>query len=342
MNKVTIEIDADIDDTFIKNESEWMSKIIDSAHKFDVVEIRMKEGAALEEIGYKGKKLLEILSDVCLKNNWPLTKFSFRVVNLVQNTNVWPNITAYGYPIHFLCLQKSTLESQKQITKKFGMFVGRSSWERLALSSYLFNRHSSNTIQTYRNYLDKPESMLHIDLDRLLWQLSCSAKIKKNFLNDLFNFISHLPLLQSDTYQGVTHLQWDEGATDKEILGWYDKIFCDVVCEKMITGQAFFPTEKSARPLVTKTPFLMMAAPNHIKNLRRMGFKSFSQFWDESYDYQQGIQRIEAIQKIIDDLAKLKHNELDDLYRQMLPILEHNHKTYKEITSSKLQSIFAI
>jgi hypothetical protein len=123
-------------------------------------------------------------------------------------------------------------------------------------------------------------------------------------------------------------------------MSWYNHIFIDVVCEKMVTGQTFFPTEKTARPLATKTPFLIMASPNYIKNLRSIGFKSFSKFWDESYDYQQGVQRIESIQRIIDDLAKLPMNELQNMYDEMLPILEHNHKTYQELIPDKIVSVF--
>ena len=110
----------------------------------------------------------------------------------------------------------------------------------------------------------------------------------------------------------------------------------------MITGQTFFPTEKTARPLATKTPFLMMAPPNHIKNLRRLGFRSFGQFWDESYDYQQGVLRVESIQRITDDLAKLDQEQLQDMYQQMRPVLDHNYNVYKALTGEKILSVFKI
>jgi hypothetical protein len=108
----------------------------------------------------------------------------------------------------------------------------------------------------------------------------------------------------------------------------------------MVTGQTFFPTEKTARPLATKTPFLIMASPNYIKNLHKLGFRSFSQFWDESYDYQQGVQRVHSIQSIIDNLAKLDNGKLKDMYQQMSPILEHNHKIYHELTGNDIASKF--
>ena len=155
------------------------------------------------------------------------------------------------------------------------------------------------------------------------------------------NFVSELPLLLDDKHKNITHVQFGSGAVGEEIMSWYNNIFVDVVCEKMITGQTFYPTEKTARPLATKTPFLIMAAPNYIKNLRRLGFKSFSQFWNEGYDYQQGLQRIQSIQSIINDLARLPINELQNMYEEMEPILEHNQKTYMELTQSKVRSVFS-
>jgi hypothetical protein len=128
---------------------------------------------------------------------------------------------------------------------------------------------------------------------------------------------------------------------DQKIMSCYNDIFVDVVCEKMITGQTFFPTEKTARPLATKTPFLIMAAPNYIKNLRRLGFRSFGRFWDESYDYEQGVRRAESIQRIIDDLAKLGKQQLQDLYQEMTTTLEHNHQVYMSMTPERILSKFS-
>jgi len=92
--------------------------------------------------------------------------------------------------------------------------------------------------------------------------------------------------------------------------------------------------------LATKTPFLIMAAPNYIKNLQKLGFWSFGRFWDESYDYQQGVQRVESIQRIMDDLAKLDKKQLEDMYQDMSSILDHNYKIYHELTGKKIISTF--
>ena len=343
MKSITLNIGPDVEDTYLKKGQEWMTKIVDASHKHDKVTISLEEGPALEQIVFEGKTFLDILRDLCKDNNWPLEKFHFITTNLTQDKTIWPLVSVVPLTQHFLSCKKHAVINNKNVDKTFGMFVGRSSWDRLLLASHLYNRHKDKTIQTYRTYLDNPSNMLHIDINRLLWQIS-SYKNKTlsiaNAIDSTTHFIKNLPLLLDDSHPGVTHIQWDSGAIDNDIISWYNNIFIDVVCEKMVTGQTFFPTEKTARPLATKTPFLIMAAPNYIKNLHKLGFRSFSQFWDESYDYQQGVQRVHSIQHIIDELARLPINELRDMYQEMSPILEHNYKTYHSLTGNVISSKF--
>lgn len=343
MKEKLIYIGADVEDTNLKNEQEWIAKIVDAAHKNERVIIMMTEGPALEEINYKGKKLISILNDICIENNWPLTKFHFEVMNLVQDDSVWPSISTIGLGDHFLSCQNKTINIIKSFDKTFGMFIGRSSWDRLLIASHLYHNHRSASLQTYRTYLDNPANMLHIDIDRLLWHASALNKLQHGggkIIESTLSFIRHLPLLIDNGHHGKTHIQWQEGAVGEDILGWYKNIFVDVVCEKMITGQTFFPTEKTARPLISRTPFLAMAAPNHIYNLKKLGFKSFDKWWDESYDYQQGLERIESIMGIIDNLGQLSKTQLQDMYTEMSPILEHNYNLYRNLNSQITLSTF--
>ena len=105
MTITTIHIGADVEDTYLKNEQEWMCRIVDAAHKFDTVVIVMVEGAALEELNFKGKKFLQILKELCDSNQWEQTKFKFQLPNLTQNPAVWPAIEIQQITAHFLAIQ---------------------------------------------------------------------------------------------------------------------------------------------------------------------------------------------------------------------------------------------
>jgi hypothetical protein len=346
MTEKIIDIGAHVEDTYFKFPQQAMADIVDALHNNDKVVIQFTEGIALEELNYKEKKFLQILKELCENNNWPLDKIHVSLPNLVQDKSVWPSISYGGASILgddltrniFLGLQAGNVKINKDIQKTFGIFIHRSQWDRLLLSSHLYKNHKEITMQTFRKDLKDPAHMVEIGLDRLFWLLSCYDKLDPTSIQQLCDFVSSLPhnngIECEPTYQQAT--------VDQNIIGWYNNIFLDIVCEKMVTGQTFFPTEKTARPLATKTPFLIMAAPNYIKNLRRMGFRSFGQFWDEGYDYQQGVQRVESIQRITDDLAKLDRKQLEDMYQQMRPVVEHNYNVYKALTGEKILSVFKV
>jgi len=342
---ITIPIGYKVQDTYFTFPQQTMSDIVDALHNSNKVVLQLTEGVALEELNYKEKKFLQILKELCENNNWPLNKIHISLPNLIQDKSVWPSIEYGGGSILmdnditqniFLGLQAEHIKIEKDIQKTFGIFIHRSQWDRLLLSSHLYKKHKEITMQTFRKNLGDPSHMIEIGLDQLFWLLSCANKLGTKMIQQLCDFISSLP-----HNNGIEWQYTDQQATvDQKIIGWYNNIFLDIVCEKMVTGQTFFPTEKTARPLATKTPFLIMASPNYIKNLRRLGFKSFSQFWNENYDYQQGVQRIESIQNIIDELARLPIYELQAMHREMLPILEHNYKTYHSLTAKNISSTF--
>jgi len=353
MNKKIINIGHGVEDLYFDHPQQTMADIVDALHKYDRVVIVLTEGVALENLNYKEKNFLQILEDLCVENKWPMDKIHFVLPNLVQDKSVWPSIEYGGSSTAnsdingnlFLHTQAVKFETQKKFKHTFGHFVVRSTWDRLLVGSHLYSKHKNKTFQTYCRSLVNPVHMLHMDLDMLLHITSCDKKLGEEVLGKVAEFIGQMPIEKTSSQHISTRkpdevFGWVEGPVDNEILGWYNGIFVDVVSEKMITGKTFFPTEKTARPLATKTPFLIMAAPNYIKNLHKLGFQSFGEFWDESYDYQQGVQRVESIQRIMDDLAKLDKKQLEDMYQDMSSILDHNYKIYHELTGKKIISTF--
>ena len=353
MKEKIIDIGHNVEDTYFNHPQQIMANIVNALHKNDRVVLHLTEGVALEELNYKEKNFLQILRDLCAENSWPANKIHFVLPNLIQDKTVWPSIEYGGSSTAnnnikgnlFLHTQLVDFDVQKNFKHTFGHFVVRSTWDRLMLGSHLYTKHLDKTFQTYCKSLDNPAHMLHMDFDMLLHVASCNNKLNTEMLTQVVQFIGKMPIEKTKN-KCISEKKpdevfgWVEGPVNAEILSWYNNIFVDVVCEKMITGQTFFPTEKTARPLATKTPFLIMASPNYIKNLRRLGFRSFGRFWDEGYDYQQGVQRVESIQRIMDDLAKLNATQVHDLYTEIEPILEHNYKLYMDLTGEKILSTF--
>ena len=57
-----------------------------------------------------------------------------------------------------------------------------------------------------------------------------------------------------------------------------------VIAETLHNNKIFFPTEKTAKPMLSNKPFIVLAGKHFLKNLKSLGFKTFSPVIDESYD----------------------------------------------------------
>ena len=97
-----------------------------------------------------------------------------------------------------------------------------------------------------------------------------------------------------------------------------------------------FYSEKTFKPITCLQPFILVGQPFSLKYLKDMGFKTFSDFIDESYD--ETINNVERLDKIIDVVKKIysmSQAELNDMLYNMLPILEWNY--YQNIYISNSQ-----
>ena len=74
-----------------------------------------------------------------------------------------------------------------------------------------------------------------------------------------------------------------------------------------------------------KKPFIAFASKNYLCHLRQMGFRTFGDFWDETYDGYQGRDRYLLILKLIDTIANKSRSELNDIYWKMKYTLDHNY-----------------
>jgi len=108
--------------------------------------------------------------------------------------------------------------------------------------------------------------------------------------------------------------------------------FLHVVNETVWQDKIHF-TEKIFKPIVMHQPFVVVQAPGSLKYLQSYGFKTFGDWWDESYDdIQDPAERLQAIAKIIKDIGSKDIIELEKLRMEMAGVLEHNfHHFYENI-----------
>ncbi len=85
-----------------------------------------------------------------------------------------------------------------------------------------------------------------------------------------------------------------------------------------------FITEKITRPILNLHPQIIYGASGTLEHLKSLGYKTFSDYWDEDYDHLNGEQKLFAIMDLITDLGSRPLHELHDMYWDMMPILKHN------------------
>jgi len=126
----------------------------------------------------------------------------------------------------------------------------------------------------------------------------------------------------------------DEKNMSNKLEEAYADIFCDVVAETRFAQPCGNFSEKLLRPIYYKKPFLLLAPPYTLRYLREQGYRTFNKFWDESYDEcTDHQQRMIQVFKLIDYIQSRSIEQLQELYREMLPTLNFNY--YKFLTESK-------
>ncbi len=98
-----------------------------------------------------------------------------------------------------------------------------------------------------------------------------------------------------------------------------------LVTETVATGRRHHLTEKTFKPIAMGMPFVIVGTRGSLEYLRSYGFKTFGDFWDESYDtIADDHERIAAVAKTLKDLDNLSAVEKAQLYRNMAETIEHN------------------
>lgn len=177
--------------------------------------------------------------------------------------------------------------------------------------------------------------------------------IKYNLLKDgLFSFIqkidknilkSHISKLiekPNETYiekiesilpyeLDTHHLSQNEktnfGATNN-MKDWYINTYFNLVTETFF-GKNVFLSEKVFKPLSNLQPFIVLGDYGTLKELKRLGFKTFDGFIDESYDLELDPKiRMQKIELEIEKLNNKSIEEIHNWYYSIKDILLHNQK----------------
>ena len=127
----------------------------------------------------------------------------------------------------------------------------------------------------------------------------------------------------------ITHsvqcVKWD-GATPSASqiipVEIYNQTYYSIVAETIQFNEYSFFTEKVAKPLVSRRPFIAFAGVNYLANLRKLGFLTFDCVVDESYDQEPDLEKRYAM--AWQQVEYLLNQNPDNILQQCRDVIDHN------------------
>ena len=116
----------------------------------------------------------------------------------------------------------------------------------------------------------------------------------------------------------------------------YQQQIIEVVLETIFDEQRISLTEKSLRPIATRSPFVLAAPPGSLAYLRRYGFETFAPWINESYDLEtDSAIRLQMIINEMQRIAALDKNDFADLMQHCQCIADRNQQRFFSLEFSR-------
>lgn len=111
----------------------------------------------------------------------------------------------------------------------------------------------------------------------------------------------------------------------------YKRTHYSIVCETLGSGGCFFMSEKTTKAMLAKRVFIPVGAANFIAGLHRLGFKTFNNIIDESYDSVKN--NVDRYQQAFEQIKHLATLDPLEVYKKTADIVEHNFQRLYDLRS---------
>jgi hypothetical protein len=105
----------------------------------------------------------------------------------------------------------------------------------------------------------------------------------------------------------------------------YSQTSVSIVSETESLSSVFFFTEKTAKALLSARPFWLYSCQGSMEYLKKLGFKTFSPFIDETYDnIKNNNQRVNAMMNSFIEFANKNFSQRQEIIRQLHDVCLYN------------------
>lgn len=306
-----------------------------------------------EASSFRATGLYRILDAFCDANNYPKNKITVRTGNMIERHDEYgvERVPGAWYELTKIRSwdRQNPITVTNTPTKHFGHFIGKSNWNRLWMAALLNSQYADTTLQTYNtgigtHYLMKTDGHVdYIGLEELI-------RHKCDMLPEVATFLQSCPRTIPEDVEFITGKgNYINQLTDcypiqmpnnLNIINYYNSIFVDVVHETYMADGVFFCTEKTWRPMLARRPFISVTPTNHLTNLKRLGFRTFNDYWDEGYDEYGTGNRIQQVARVLETISRWSVTELASALDDMQDIFEHNYQTLLSLTPIRIEKTF--
>ena len=220
---------------------------------------------------------------------------------------------------------------------------------------YMYNKHKNNKFKFTHDhngsYWHKKHDFLYLNKTFRVHRAKLYDRLLEQGVleNSLYTFHEHksrrvltakyeLPWAQNYPYRGM----------DQDIYEPpYNDTVCSLVSETNDNDYEVFMTEKIWKPIIAKHIFVVHGNHLYLKELKDMGFKTFGDHFDETYDNEKDAGK--RIDKLVTLCKNLKskcseggvvasgNKEWQDIYDKTQSIRTHNYNTFFDESKLKVQ-----
>ena len=174
------------------------------------------------------------------------------------------------------------------------------------------------------------------------WRYSLHRRLIIEHLQDTPGYYSWAfsnPPLSLDVklnHTDATTNKWPEGNVEspRGLSDFYQKAFCVVANETRFYQPTGNFSEKTTNAMIYKRPFICVAPPFTLEYIRSLGFKTFSNWWDESYDTETNhTERMNKIRHLLDSIKLKPISSLQTDLEDMQEVLNHNQEVVNNLHS---------
>jgi len=293
------------------------------------------EGPDLRDIG-----IYDFIEKWADRLGYLLSDITIITANAVEQHDVI-NIV-YAPPLH---LVDNAKEYNSEITKNhnlkhFGLFVGRSTPERLQLATHLHKKYQHLTSMSYHFDVDSEFHCGNIGLDAVVKNYRRQDVIDEaKFLSCCPITLDDQPAVDIDKTLRLNPAQQLLKQDQHSFLKNYQHFFVEIVAESYCRGNTFFPTEKIFRPILLKTPFVVQGPRYFLHRMRDLGFKTFASWWDEGYSEDPHDWQLTEITRVVDFLAQYSTEQLHKITHEMAATLNHNRQHLLQLTKKDFEAL---